>query len=152
MSESDEKPFSVSDRRHFTPEGRPREDEGETGTAASEPQAAAPQPEATTQAAAGPPSAERSQPHPPRGPVDFSAFLLSLGAQAGLLLSGGGEKGAEGLDEGAALDGARQIIDILDMLQDKTQGRRTEQETRVLEDLLFQLRMAWVERSRGRKP
>lgn len=139
MSESDERSFSVSDRRHFTPEGRPREEQAE-----------APAPGSAAPAGQGP--AERPQPRRPVGPVDFSAFLLSLGAQAGLLLSGGGEAGAEGRDEEAALDGARQIIDILDMLRDKTQGRRTEQETRVLEDLLFQLRMAWVERSRGEKP
>ncbi len=151
MSESDEKPFSVSDRRHFTPEGRPREEPGETPAtgpeATAEPEAAGKEPRAA-EAAAGPPSEER--PRRPAGPIDFGAFVLSLGAQAGLLLSGAGEAGAEGLDEDAALDGARQIIDILEMLQDKTQGRRTEQETRVLEDLLFQLRMAYVERQRSR--
>ncbi len=163
MSESDEKPFSVSDRRHFTPEGRPREEQGDTEaagpetSAAREPTSMPPEP---AEAAAGEPSAERTaepsgertRPGRPPGPVDFRAFVMSLGAQAGLLLSGGGEAGAEGLDEDSALDGARQIIDILDMLQDKTQGRRTEQESRVLEDLLFQLRMAYVERSRGGKP
>ncbi|HXY38671.1 MAG TPA: DUF1844 domain-containing protein [Vicinamibacteria bacterium] len=152
MSESDDRPFSVSDRRHFTPEGRPREEQAgtpgdgteapvEAGPASAEP--------AAEDTAAPQPSGERPR---PAGPVDFSAFLLSLGAQAGLLLSGGGEAGGEELDTDAALDGARQIIDILEMLQDKTLGRRTEGETRVLEDLLFQLRMAYVERTRGRRP
>ncbi len=144
MSESDDKPFSVSDRRHFTPEGRPREEESEAEKKPGvEREPAAPQGEE-------PLPGER--PRRPAGPVDFSAFLLSLGAQAGLLLSGGGEPAPSREEAAAALDGARQIIDILEMLRDKTEGRRTDEETRVLESLLFQLRMLYVEKSRGPRP
>jgi hypothetical protein len=132
MSET-EKPFTVSDRRHFAPDGRPREDaEG----APAEPR----QPE----------EAPRARPHPSPGtPVvaDFSQFLVSLGAQAGLLLSGGGRP--EGMGDGEALEGAQSIIAILEMLKDKTEGRRSAAENAILEDLLFQLRMAFVEAARG---
>ena len=48
-----------------------------------------------------------------------------------------------------ALDGARSIISILEMLRDKTDGRRTKQEDEVIEGLLFELRMAYVETSRA---
>jgi hypothetical protein len=154
MSER-EKPFTVNDRRHFTPEGRAR-DEGpgpaDAGAGSAPVSAAAvPRPEPSGTAGGASPSAGESSATGPRrsgpaagAPVDFGPFLLSLGAQAGLLL--GAERGAEG--EADALEGARQIISILEMLQDKTDGRRTGEESRILEELLFQLRMAYVDRAR----
>ena len=139
MSQS-EKSFTVSDRRHFTAEGRPREDESkeEAGGQVPEPEARA---EARGPLASGP--AEE-------GPVDFSHFLLGLAAQAGQLMSG------QGLPEGTtpeqALAGSRSIIAILEMLKDKTEGRRTADEDALLAELLFELRMAYVERTRAGKP
>jgi len=127
-----EKPFTVSDRRHFTSDGRPRDDaEESTG------------PEAPTH----PASPGASPPRTPGAPADFSQFLLTLAAQAGMLLSG------EGLPEGAgpaeALEGARSVISILDMLKEKTEGRRTSAEDTLLDQILFQLRMAYVEKTRA---
>jgi hypothetical protein len=138
MSET-EKPFTVSDRRHFAPDGRPRVETDGPGQAA------------TPETAARPSDEVRPDPHRPSaggsGPADFSRFLVGLGAQAGLLLSG------EGLPEGAgraeALEGAQSIIAILEMLKDKSEGRRTNSEDALLEDLLFQLRLAYVEAVRG---
>ncbi len=137
MSET-EKPFTVSDRRHFAPDGRPRvETDG--------PRDAAPV------TAERPSDEERRDPSRPSpggpAPVDFSRFLVGLGAQAGLLLSG------EGLPEGTgraeALEGAQSIIAILEMLKDKSEGRRTSSEDALLDDLLFQLRLAYVDAVRG---
>lgn len=128
MSERD-KPFTVNDRRHFTPEGHARPESPEVEAA--------------------PPAAEREpMPTPPgssapAGPVEFGQFLLSLGAQASLLLSPEQEAGG-----GEALEAAKQIISVLEMLEDKTQGRRTHQESEILEHLLFQLRLAYVERAK----
>src|SRR6185436_9217013 len=76
----------------------------------------------------------------PGAEVDFASFLMSLAAQAGALLE------AEGAHE---LEGARQIISILEMLGAKTEGRRTPEEDRILERLLYELRMAYVERARA---
>jgi len=126
-----EKPFNVSDRRHFTSDGRPRDDAEET-----------PGPD---EQGSAPPSA--SAPRPTGAPADFSQFLLSLAAQAGLLLSGEGLP--EGTDPAAALEGARSVISILDMLKEKTEGRRTSAEETLLDELLFQLRMAYVEKTRA---
>ena len=137
MSET-EKPFTVSDRRHFAPDGRPREE----AEAAPEPQSP-PDPGA-------PPEAPRRAPPSRPGPTpaaDFSQFLVSLGAQAGLLLTGEGRP--EGMGTAEALDGAQSIIAILEMLKEKTGGRRTSAEDALLDDLLFQLRMAFVEAARG---
>ena len=50
------------------------------------------------------------------------------------------------------LAGARQIVAILEMLKDKTEGRRTANEDALLAELLFQLRMAYVERARTVEP
>ena len=131
MSESD-KSFTVSDRRHFTPDGRPRED-GDGEEAAT--------PRAAFEAGAG---AGRVVPGPP---VDFSHFVLGLATQAGALLGGGEAPGSATPEE--SLEAARTIISILEMLKDKTEGRRTGSEDALLEDLLFQLRMAYVEESRS---
>jgi len=131
MSESD-KSFTVSDRRHFTPDGRPRED-GDGEEAAT--------PRAAFEAGAG---AGRVVPGPP---VDFSHFVLGLAAQAGALLGGGEAPGSATPEE--SLEAARTIISILEMLKDKTEGRRTPEEEALLSDLLFELRMTYVGKTRA---
>jgi hypothetical protein len=129
MSE-EKKPFTVTDRRHFTPEGEAR------SSSSPEP-AAAP----TDRAAAASPEDEPSAAGEGRS-ADFTTLLLSLGAQAGMLLQDQGELKAD-------LIGARAIISMLEVLSDKTEGRRTADEDRVLESLLYELRMAYVERSKS---
>jgi len=157
MSES-EKPFTVSDRRHFTPDGRLRDDappdEGPKSVSATPPPEQKPPPAASpddsrtaSKPASAPSPREDGARMGPAGEADFSQFLLSLGAQAGMLLSGRGLP--EGTDPAEALDGARSIISILEMLQGKTEGRRTPGEDEVLEGLLYELRMAYVEASRA---
>jgi Domain of unknown function (DUF1844) len=41
--------------------------------------------------------------------------------------------------------GARQTIDSLTILQEKTKGNLTDREQRLLQNVLFELRMAWIE-------
>jgi hypothetical protein len=41
--------------------------------------------------------------------------------------------------------GARQTIDSLNILQDKTKGNLTDREQNLLQNVLFELRMAWIE-------
>jgi hypothetical protein len=144
MSER-EKPFTVSDRRHFTPEGQAR-DEGEAPPART----AEPNDAQAAGAGAGDDESSPNEASRPAGPVDFAQFLLSLGAQAAALLSGTDpDKPAE---RASALEAARSVIAILEMLRDKTEGRRTPDEDRLLDGLLFELRMAFVERSRTGQP
>jgi hypothetical protein len=133
MSEND-KSFTVSDRRHFTPDGRPRDDEPGDATV---PAGAPHEPRTGARAEGGRGVA---------GPaVDFATFLLGLAAQAGGLLEGG----AEGASQAESLEAARSIISILEMLKDKTEGRRTPEEEALLADLLFQLRLAYVSKTRA---
>ncbi len=163
MSER-EKPFTVSDRRHFTPEGQARDGAEDatapapaagTGSTQEDRPQAEPRSEAPPKAADGRGAEERStaageqarsSTPRPAGPVDFSQFLLSLGAQAAALLSGA--DGDKESDRASSLEAARSVIGILEMLRDKTEARRTPEEERLLEGLLFELRMAFVERSR----
>jgi hypothetical protein len=137
MSQSD-KPFTVSDRRHFTPEGRPRDED-------AEPTAEAPRDEAPTGEGHSPAPDTASAPAP-AGPAEFSQFVVGLAAQAGALLTGEGLP--EGVDPREALEGARSVIAILEMLAAKTAGNLTQAEAALLEDLLFQLRMAYVAKTR----
>jgi hypothetical protein len=145
MSQS-EKSFNVSDRRHFTAEGRPRE---------VDPGADEDQPlEQVSASEASPPASDPSTHGGPSAgnepPADFSRFLLGLAAEAGKLLAGEGVP--EGMTRADVLAGARQIVAILEMLKDKTEGRRTAGEDALLAELLFQLRMAYVERTRAVEP
>jgi hypothetical protein len=74
--------------------------------------------------------------------VTFTGFVLSLAAQAGALL----EAAARG--DAADLRGVRTLIAVLGMLQDKTHGRRTAEEDQVIEGVLYELRMAYLEQAK----
>jgi hypothetical protein len=132
----DKKGFTVKDRRHFTADGEAREGaSGEASPVVPETAPAASSPLPRGGAAEAPDA------------IDFSSFLLSLAAQAGELLSAA-EPHASG---GEALAAARQIISVLEMLHGKTEGRRTPEESRLLESLLYELRMAYVDATSGVK-
>jgi hypothetical protein len=126
----EKKPFTVSDRRLFTSEGERRAPEEPEPQQRELPKAG------TAVTTGGAPSKTGTGRLPP---VDFAGFLLGLGAQASLFLGQG--------DRPADLDGAREIISILEMLRDKTEGRRTPEESEVLDGLLYELRMAYLQKT-----
>jgi len=149
MSE-DKKPFTVSDRRHFTSEGEVRKSDADEPTSAptlTAEKAAAPPPAAPAASAAGiqPPGAEpdAEDERGSRFPSDFLGLLISLGAQGSMLLMGGPE------GETPDLDGARSLIELLGALKEKTEGRRTPQEDQLLDGLLYELRMAFVQATKA---
>ena len=76
--------------------------------------------------------------------ITFSSFIMSLAASALVNLGGAPGKEKERVD----LTAARQIIDIIDMLKKKTEGNRTEEETRLIEEVLYELRMAYLAKSK----
>jgi hypothetical protein len=49
------------------------------------------------------------------------------------------------------LDAASRIIELLSMLQDKTKGNLIEQERQLLDDLLYELRMRYVQAQQNDK-
>jgi hypothetical protein len=135
--ESEEKKgFKVEDRRRFSEDGeaRPGVDEAEPSQqdAPSEDQ-------------------ERSPEEPPQSgkqaiEITFASFIIGLSTQALALLGEipHPEEGATKVD----LDGARHIIDILGLLQEKTRGNLDSSEETLLENALYDLRMRYVERAR----
>ena len=79
--------------------------------------------------------------------VDFSTFVLSLGTTA-LYQLGVMSNPASG--EVAAPDPliAQQTIDTLEMLSDKTRGNLNDEERKLIDSLLYELRMRFVELGR----
>jgi hypothetical protein len=162
MSE-EKKPFTVSDRRHFTSEGEvrntdadeaaPGPDPGEEASRVAPTSPAESAPASSSEAAASS-SPETTAPpleaHPPdeaergpRYPTDLLGLLISLGAQASTLLMGAPE------GETPDLEGAHALIELLGSLKEKTEGHRTPQEDQLIDGLLYELRMAYVQVSKA---
>ena len=78
--------------------------------------------------------------------IDFATFVLSLGSSALLHLGVEPPPGAaadEKIEPDLSL--AKQTIDILAMLEQKTRGNRDEAEDRLLSSLLYDLRIKFVD-------
>jgi hypothetical protein len=79
-------------------------------------------------------------------PMSFDIFVLSLNASA--LIHLGESRDAEGsADQAVNLPLARQTIDILSMLEEKTRGNLSGAEERLLNQILFDLRMRYSRRA-----
>ena len=120
--------FTVTDRRSFNADEDPP-------ASVTSPPAAKPPSGGTS---VTPPSATASLPA-----VDFHTFVLSLGSSALLHL---GE--IEHPDVGATqkdLPLAKHTIDILVMLEQKTKGNLTPAEEKLIQSLLYDLRLRYIE-------
>ena len=137
-SEEKDKGFTVQDRRRFSAEGEVKAEgpeETPAPAAASAPNAAAA--EERRGAAPGPPEEPE---------VTFTTFMVGLSTQA---LAALGEisdpvSGARSKD----LQAAQQLIDIIGMLREKTRGNLDRDEDGLIEAILFDLRMKYVELAR----
>lgn len=126
MDHEQEKPgFRVTDRRRFTDEGEAR--------AADEPSATHPAAEATANVP----------------PVSFSTFVLGLSTQA-LLHLGEIESPLSGKIE-RDLPAAQHVIDILGILRDKTRNNLEQAEEQMLDSILYDLRIRYVDLVRASK-
>lgn len=76
------------------------------------------------------------------GPISFEHVIQSFYVSAMLALGAGTEPGQK-----ARIDilGARQSIDMLALLQEKTKGNLTAREEATLQNVLFELRMMFLE-------
>ena len=75
--------------------------------------------------------------------IDFSTFVISLSTQALMNLGEIANPVSEKID--ADISVAKQMIDILGMLKEKTRGNLNANEDRLIEGILFDLRMKYVE-------
>ncbi len=141
MEEEQEKSkgFKVEDRRRFSAEGEPRPEY---------------QPEQKDQ----PQAAPTETPKPPKQEkqgearsgseveITFPTFVVSLSTQALVHL---GEIPDPVTGQAAPdLEAAQQIIDILSMMEHKTRGNLEPDEKRLLDSILFDLRIKYVELTR----
>ena len=135
MSNNDEKPFKVQDRRRFTETGEVREPEG-----AAPPGAARAAADALRE---GPKESAPSAPPPGSGCL---TFVCSLGSSVLMYLGDAPHPETGKVEKNLAA--ARETIDVLSMLQEKTKGNLTPEEERFLSSLLYDLRLRFVEASK----
>lgn len=88
-----------------------------------------------------PPQQAPSQDAPPL-PVTFSSFVISLGSSSLMLM--GEQLDPQQTPMPVNLPQAKEIIDLLSVLEDKTKGNLTAEEQTVLRDMLYALRMKYV--------
>jgi len=80
--------------------------------------------------------------------VTFVGFVLSL-AHTAAFHFGDVQDPATGQTAQLNLGAAQQIIDILALLEEKTRGNLTAEERQLLEQLVYELRLRFVEASKG---
>lgn len=156
-----EKPIKVTDKRMFTPEGDLREEyrflnEKSTATAPEPAPERRPEP-APPPSGRGPaaqdhrfaaeePSAPFEIPGTPPGlGPSFFDLVAMLAEPVPIYL---GDMGLPGGQDAENLEMARLHIDLIDVLRQKTAGNLTAQESAFLEDLLYRLRVRYVQKTR----
>ena len=87
---------------------------------------------------------------PPPAGLSFTGFVLSLASTAAIHF-GDLPDPVSGEPAEVNLDGAAQLIEILALLDQKTRGNLTAEERQILEQVLYELRMRFVEASGGGK-
>lgn len=80
-------------------------------------------------------------------PFDFNLLVLSLTTSALMHLGEAPEAGPQGE---VNLGHARQVIDMLAVLEAKTRGNLTGEEERILHQALFDLRMRYARKAAGK--
>lgn len=136
LDEKDESSgFKVVDRRSFTDDGKPRQEahEKELGQEAT----IIPPPSSVGDDQLFP---EDSEQEVPSGFNTLVSYLSTTAMfQLGLLAGPAGERIP------ADLMNARMTIDLLEVLQEKTEGNLTSDEAKMLDEVLYELRMSFVE-------
>jgi len=132
--EEKEKGFTVQDRRRFSSEGESKTEQPEErpapGPAGTEFSQAAPQPEH----------------HHEDAELTFTTFMVGLSTQA--LAALGEIPDPMSGERSKDLNAAQQLIDIIGMLREKTRGNLDRDEDGLIEAILFDLRMKYVELAR----
>lgn len=150
--EKQDQGFRVSDRRRFAgSEGgkAPQEEkapEGDKKPPESQ-EAAGEKPDAAGQEEAGKkPEAEKREERTALPEINFATFVISLCSSALIHLGIAPDPMTGEQTKDLAI--AKQTIDMLAMLQEKTRGNLTEEEAQLLESMLYDLRMRYVAESK----
>jgi hypothetical protein len=163
LSESkQDESFKVVDRRLFTPEGEFRKEVAEqqdrereappaarAAGAGTAPGATVPAGTGTIDEKLATPAAIPAAPpaDAPKRSAAFENLIRSLGQNAAMLLGGYADPrtGQPVLD----LEGAREMIDMLDVLREKTRGNLAPEEDSLLLDVLGNLKLAFMEMAKA---
>jgi hypothetical protein len=132
MTESEDKGYTVKDRRHH-------QVSGEDKAAAAPPEAEAP-PAAPEEQAGGEPAFAADD--FPVAEIDFSSFIFSLSSSALLALGEIPDPVTGEKQKHPAL--AKQTIDLLGLLREKTRGNLTVKEEELFDSILYDLRLRYV--------
>jgi Domain of unknown function (DUF1844) len=139
-----EEAFRVIDRRPFTAEGDIRQDvvDAEERKAEREAQLEAARHPAPPTALEPPANAQPPADAPKASPA-FENLIRMIGSNAAMVLGAYADPrtGQPVIDPEAA----RELIDMLDVLQEKTKGHLAEEEENLLLDLLGKLKMTYLE-------
>lgn len=143
MSEPEEEPkgFKVTDRRKFTPQGDPRPDvpseKPDPAVERKKPESVAPDPRR--------PTASATTKHAETAPLAGDEFLqlVSWLASNAFMQLGEIPDPVSG-QRVENLPGAQEFIGILTMLREKTGGNLTGEESRALDQVLYELRMRFM--------
>jgi hypothetical protein len=136
MGDDEEQGFVIRDKR-----GRSEED-------TSEPSAPPPEPNLESRHTTAPSDHPNHVNHEEHPPVTFASFIFSLGSSALMLM--GEPLSPDQPQQPANLPQSKEIIDILTMLEDKTRGNLSQEEATVVRDMLYALRMKYVDLASGK--
>lgn len=128
--EKKESGFVVKDKRIFDESGKERPQEEKVSTAAEEKSK-------SREASPNEPKQEHDYPQ-----VTFTNFVLSLSTT--VLFHFGDFPEYEGGKTEKNLPAAKQTIDILDMINEKTKGNLDENEGKLIQGVLYELKMRYV--------
>ena len=76
-------------------------------------------------------------------PIDFTTVLLGFASSALIHMGVQADPDSGGVNKNAAL--AREVLDLLSLLREKTRGNLTVEEERFFDSLLTDLRLKFVE-------
>lgn len=130
--EEEKKGFIVKDKRIFDDSGEMRAEEEPAAKTVAEP---------ASDSSAAPPEQHRQETdYLPE--INFYNFVVSLSTTALYHFGDFADPGANKAEKN--LTAAKEIIDTLSMLKDKTAGNLDENEKNVIEGALYELRMRYV--------
>jgi len=89
----------------------------------------------------------RETPGKPKAPAEASLALIISSFVAQALIALGDLESPVSGERQRDLAAAKFSIDLLQVLEDKTRGNRTDEEDRMLQDALYDLRMRYVQAS-----
>ena len=112
----EQEPFTVKDKRRFKEGAESTEDTGDI---------------------------KKEALHTPPAYINFASFIFSLGRSAFMHL--GEEPDPVTGEKSISLPMAKETIDIISLLEEKTKGNLSQDEEQLIKNILYALRMKYVE-------